>query len=54
MDLLPPPPSAQLHTISFDQDEVYEVLATLNPFKSPGHDNISPKLSSQILCYFTL
>ena len=44
MDLLPPPPSAQLHTISLDQDEVYEVLATLNPFKSPGHDNISPKV----------
>lgn len=43
IDLLPVP-NSQLSSISIDQDEVYKALTLLNPFKSPGHDNINPKV----------
>ena len=37
-----PTPSSQLSTIYCEEDEVYEILASLNPSKSPGNDNIAP------------
>ncbi len=37
-----PTPSSQLSTIQFSSSENFDVLNSLDPKKSPGHDNISP------------
>ena len=38
------PPSSQLSHISFNKSEVCKILATLDPTKSPGDDNINPQI----------
>ncbi len=37
-----PTPSSQLSTIQFSSSKIFDVLNSLDPKKSPGHDNISP------------
>ncbi len=39
-----PTPSEQLYEISFSITEVYQTLTFLDSTKSPGNDNISPKV----------
>ena len=38
------PPSFQLSHISFNESEVYEILAILDPTKSSGHNIINPQI----------
>ena len=39
-----PTPTNQLHTIPLDNSETLQILSNLDPFKSPGCDDLSPKV----------